>query len=141
MKGTSETLRSILLMGAIVICLLALVFVFLEVTPELENSRESQAKAVANTIAVYVNTLATTDAGHVEKDFKLKEPMQIEVYKNGAITYVRAIYDSAAKKSYDVPLLVSIDTFAPKNVNTACVLKDAKGKICIKGMYEECTTC
>ncbi len=123
----------ILFAGAIVICLIAIVFVVRMISPSAESSRQGQAMVVANFLATSVNTLSTMDAGRVQKDFGLRQPLLVEVYSKKGVSYVKATYDENGSKSYEVPILVSVEPLAPVRVNLIEILKDQGGKIYIKG--------
>lgn len=133
MKKGQEEERLLFTVGVIVICLIAIVFVFRMVFPSAESSREGQAKVVANMIAISANTLFTMDAGRVQKDFGLREPLLVEVNSRGGVSYVKVTYDMNGSKSYEVPLLVNVEPLAPTRVNMVYVMKYQGGKITVKG--------
>ncbi|MEM7815944.1 MAG: lytic transglycosylase domain-containing protein [Candidatus Aenigmatarchaeota archaeon] len=126
--------RMIFLMGALVICMLALVVV-VRLLAGLESSREGQARVMANMIAISVNTLSTMDAGRVEKDFSLtkgSQPMRVEIYDKKGVMYVKVTYDEKGN-FFEVPLLVKIDPVSPITANKISVIKGLDGKISLKG--------
>lgn len=118
--------------GAIVICLLGIVFVVLRITPGLESSRQGQAIEIANMIANSVNTLSSADAGYLRKDFGLSQPLTVEVYAKGGKSILKVTYDDKGG-IYEVPLLVSIDPVPPAKVNWIEVAADRDGKVYMTG--------
>jgi hypothetical protein len=135
MRKAQAEERMLFIVGAIVISLIAIVFVSGRLIPSLESSMEGQAKVMANMIAVSVNSLSTMDAGYVQKSFDVKEPFVVEVYdkdKKG-VMYVKVTYDSKNNKFSEVPLLVKIDPIAPISLDRVYVMKDLGGNVYVKG--------
>ena len=125
--------RIILLMGVIVVCLLALAIFFRVISPGLDSSVEGQAKVMANTIAISINTLSRMDAGRVEKSFSFKQPVTVEVYNKGDVSYIRVTYGESL--TYEVPLLVKIDPVPPLSASAIRVEKNEGGTVSIKGEF------
>ena len=133
MRKAQAKEKMLFVVGVIVICLLALVFVVRFISPSLESSTEGQAKVLANMIAISANTLSTMDQGKMYKDFGLKEPLIVEITNEGGISSVKVVYDEAKGKSYSVPLLVNVESLNPIRVQAISVIKDITGKIRIEG--------
>ena len=133
MRKAQAKERMLFVVGVIVICLLALVFVARFIFPSLESSREGQAKVLANMIAVSADTLSTMDQGQMYKNFGFKDPLIVEITNEGGVSSVKVVYDEVNGKSYSVPLLVNVDSLSPIRVQAVSVIKDITGKIRING--------
>jgi len=137
MRKSQAKERMLFVVGVIVICLLALVFVVRFISPSLESSREGQAKVLANMIAIYANTLSTMDQGRFEKDLGLKEPMIVEITKESGVSMVKVVYDRASGKSYKTPILADIEPVPAKEIQKLTILKDITGKISVEGEIKD----
>jgi hypothetical protein len=135
-RGQSEY-RIIMAFGIAFICILALIFAVNVIVPTLETNREGQAKSLAILIATSVDSLSGVDAGFVERDFGLKEPMDVEIYDKGSnpqkrAMYVKVTYDKSGK-SYEVPIISPIDPVARFSGNRVSVIKGMDGRITLSG--------
>jgi hypothetical protein len=133
MRKAGAEERMIFLIGVIMISIIAIVLVIRMMAFGLESTREGQEKVLANMIAISVNTLSTMDQGVISKDFGMKEPMILEIYKKSSVNYVKVTYDSNVSRFYEAPLLVDIDPVAPTRLQRVSVIKDITGKIQITG--------
>jgi hypothetical protein len=143
MKASVTEGRMIMLMGVIVVCLLGTYVAYKTiVSPTVESSKEAQAKVMANMIAISVNSLSGLDAGRVQKDFGFAEPLDVEIYEKNpgkGNMYVKVTYTTKGtdEKSYEVPLLVSVNPVPKTKLNAVYVIKDEGGSIRLEGNIRE----
>ena len=134
MRVSQNRMRASLMQQNILLAVLVLFlgilgfyFVASKVMPSLDANAEAQANLLANTIAVYANSLSGVDGGQFRTT--LKEPLYVEVYDKSPpakMMHVKITYNENGD-SHELPLIAAVEPF-PKTKVSAIELVKEKGR-------------